>query len=82
MAWHHCWAHTADPAITLTAMPGSTIRVERAFQATVIPGAVVVAVLRGAAVEVSAAEAEVAVACAELRAIVDDDVGKSLRVVA
>ena len=34
-----------------------------------------VAVLRGAAVEVSAAEAEVAVACAELRAIVDDDVG-------
>ena len=62
-------------------MPGSTIREERAFQATVIPGAVVVVVLRGAAVEVSAAEAEVAVACAELRAIVDDDVGKSLRVV-
>ena len=44
-------------------------------------GAVVVAVLRGAAVEVSAAEAEVAVVCAELGAIVDDDVGKSLRVV-
>ena len=62
-------------------MPGPPTNPLRVAQAAIIPEAVVVVVLRGAAVEVSAAEAEVAVACAELRAIVDDDVGKSLRVV-